>query len=113
MSLRRFISRRGNVQEIRSDNGTNFVGARRELQAEFCEMNHQKISGFLRSKGTDWIRWTHNLPYAPHQGSVWERQIRTARQILNGLLVRFRSCLNDESLRTMLCEVENVVNSRP
>ena len=44
---------------------------------------------------------------------MWERQIRTARQILNGLLVRFRSCLNDESLRTMLCEVENVVNSRP
>ena len=113
LSLRRFIARRGNVREIRSDNGTNFVGAKRELQSEFKKMDHARISEFLRGKGTDWVRWINNPPYASHFGGVWERQIRTARNILNAILFDHGNSLNDESLRTMLCEVENVINSRP
>ena len=32
MALRRFIARRGQVKEIRSDNGTNFTSGERELR---------------------------------------------------------------------------------
>ncbi|XP_067029772.1 uncharacterized protein [Acropora muricata] len=46
-------------------------------------------------------------------GGVWERQIRTARNVLSILLDRCVSQLNDESLQTFMTEIEAVVNSRP
>ena len=44
---------------------------------------------------------------------MWERQIKTARSILNALLKTHRRSLNDEALHTMLIEVEAIVNSQP
>ena len=46
-------------------------------------------------------------------GGVWERQIRTARNVLSVLLDQSGGQLNDESLRTLMTEVEAIVNSRP
>ncbi len=42
-ALRRFIARRGQVRVIRSDNGTNFKGAERELREAVKEMNQNRI----------------------------------------------------------------------
>ena len=42
---------------------------------------------------------------------VWERQIRTDRTILNALLKARKRSLNDETLHTLLIEVEAIVNS--
>ncbi|XP_068749088.1 uncharacterized protein [Montipora capricornis] len=46
-------------------------------------------------------------------GGVWERQIRTVRRILSTLLREHGNRLDDESLHTLLREVESIVNSRP
>ena len=46
-------------------------------------------------------------------GGVWERQIRIARRILDTLLREHGSRLDDESLQTLMCEVESIINSRP
>ena len=97
---------------MRSDNGTNFVGAIKELQKAFQEMDHNQISQCLQRHEADWITWIRNPPTASHMGGVWERQIRTARSILNALLKTHRS-LNDEALLTLLIEVEAIVNSQP
>ena len=43
-------------------------------------------------------------------GGVWEQQIRTARSILNALLITHGRSLKDEALHTLLIEVEAVVN---
>ena len=107
-ALRRFMSRRGNVKEMRSDNGTNFVGAERELRVEIARWNQDQIHNFLLQRS---IKWTFNTPSASHQGGVWERQIRSARKILYALTSQ--QILDDERLSTLLCEVENVINSRP
>lgn len=96
-TLRRFITRRGQVREIRSDNGTNFVGASRGYQRDGSEKIYRKF----------------NPPNASHMGGVWERQIRTARRILNTLLREHGSRLDDESLQTLMCEDESIIKSRP
>ena len=112
-ALRRFLSRRGNVRIIRSNNGTNFVGASIELKKAFGEMDKRRIKEFLMEMGGEWIMWKFNLPTASNMGGAWERQIRTARSILSSLLMHHGERLNDESLRTLLVEVEGIINSRP
>lgn len=109
-AMRRFLARRGNIKLIRSDNGTNFTGARKELWKAFCEMDHSKIDHEIVKLD---IQWKFNPPGASHMGGVWERQIRTVREVLSRLLKEFASRLDDESLRTLLCEAEAIVNSRP
>ena len=69
------MARRGMVHSIWSDNGTNFVGARNELQQAFKEMQHDKIKSFLKENGTDWDLWHKNPPGALHMGGLWGCQI--------------------------------------
>ena len=42
-ALRHFTARRGQVKEIRSDNGTNFVGANRELKEAIADWNSSQF----------------------------------------------------------------------
>lgn len=107
-ALQRFIARRGQPIEMRSDNGTNFVGGLRELRRAIDEWNHQQISDHLLQGN---VKWIFNPPGASHMGGVWERQIRTVRSVLNGVLQLQR--LDDEGLATLFCCVESIVNGRP
>ena len=112
-ALRRMIARRGNVRILRSDQGTNFIGANKELQMEFDKMDHDKISEFMQINGGDWLVWKFNPPKASHMGGSWERQIRSVRSILSSLMLHHGESLDDESFRTFICEAEAIVNSRP
>jgi hypothetical protein len=107
-ALQRFICRRGQPSEIRSDNGTNFVGGERELREAVREWNKPQVQEYLRQKE---IKWNFNPPTASHMGGVWERQIRSVRKILSALTKQ--QTLNDESLLTLMCTVENIINNRP
>ena len=73
-------------------------------------MDHDEIIEKLRQQQID---WKLNPPAASHMGGAWERQIRTTRRILDTLLRKHGNRLNDESLQTVMCEVEAVINSRP
>ena len=59
-------------KEIRSDCGTNFTKADKELKEAIEEWNQQRIDGFCAQRG--------------HMGVAWERMIRSVRQILEALL---------------------------
>ena len=52
-------------------------------------------------------------PFASNMERVWEQPIPGARMVLNSLLKTHGVSLIDESLQTLLVEVEAIVNSRP
>ena len=112
-AYRRFVARRGPIRQLRSDQGTNFVGARSELEKALTEMNANRVRDELLKDQCDYIEFKMNVPNASHMGGVWERQIRSVRSVLDVLLKNHGQQLDDESLRTLLVECEAVVNSRP
>jgi hypothetical protein len=107
-ALQRFISRRGEPAEIWCDNGTNFVGAEKQLRQSLQKWNQTQIDKFLMQRG---ISWHFNPPKASHMGGCWERMIRSVRKILGPLLKE--QVMDDEGLATMLCMVEAIINGRP
>ena len=110
-AIRCFIARRGPVHRLRSDNGTNFVGGRTEISKAIAGWSDSLIDNFCKQKNIEWI---FNPPRSSHYGGIYEREIRTARKVLNSLLLEFDNqiMLTDEMLSTLMCEVENILNSR-
>ncbi|KAK3084488.1 hypothetical protein FSP39_014299 [Pinctada imbricata] len=59
------VNRRGLPLEIMSDNGTNCVGANRELRDLVKQLDGDKIAQQTSNRG---IKWHFNPPLAPHFG---------------------------------------------
>ena len=112
LTLQKSIGRRENNCQMRSDNGSNFAGAVKQLWKTFEYMNHCRINENLQMQGADWFTWISNLPMASDMGGVWERQIRSSRGILNTLVKTHGKSLDDELLHMLLVEIEVIVNSR-
>ncbi|XP_053698929.1 uncharacterized protein LOC128745887 [Sabethes cyaneus] len=106
-AVRRFVARRGAPKEVYTDNGTNFVGASRELEQELRDINRALGSTFT---DIDTL-WRFNPPSAPHMGGCWERMVRSVKTALGTLPTSQK--LDDESLVTYLAEAEHMINSRP
>ena len=109
-AIRRFISRRGPVEYIRSDNGSNLISANRELKEEIARLDASKLHTFCGNRG---ITWEFNPPSGSHHGGVWERLIRSVRRIMFGISKEQSIRMNDDGLNTLFCEVENILNNRP
>ncbi|XP_044591989.1 uncharacterized protein LOC123270116 [Cotesia glomerata] len=73
-SLRRFFARCGKSAEIHSNNGTNFVGACREIREFFNSSEYQIALGkFLNDER---ITWHFIPPRAPYFGGLWEAAVK-------------------------------------
>ena len=110
--LRRFISRRGCPAEIHSDNGGNFVGAKRDLQElyDFLEKptTTSAISSYLLTKRVQW----HSTPErAPHFGGLWEAAVKSAKRHLKRVIGAQK--MTYEEFSTVEAQVEACLNSRP
>ena len=88
--------------------GQILLSAKRELKKELESWNKVQMNNEMLQKG---INWNFNPPGGSHHGGIWERQIRTVRQLLFSLAKQ--QSLSDESLETLFCEVEAIINSRP
>ena len=105
-ALRAFIAIRRNVRQLRCDQGTNFVGARREFAGLVKGMDTEKV----KDLGCEFLM---NPSAASHMGGAWERQIRSVRSVLTVILDQSSKRLDSASLRTFLYEVMAIINSRP
>jgi hypothetical protein len=112
-ALRRLIAVRGVIRQLRCDMGTNFVGAQRELNGDLLKLDEEQVKSYLMKHNCDFIPFKMNVPSASYMGGVWERQIRTARNVLQTLLGKCGAQLDDESLRTLMYEAMAIINSRP
>ena len=107
-AFRRFISRRGPILHMYSDNGTNLVGAERLLRESIQQWNQRKVEGFLHQRE---VEWTFNPASASHMGGAWERMIRSVRRLL--LSLSNERTLTDDQLHTLMLEAEAILNARP
>ena len=106
--LRRFLSRRGPIVIILSDNGTNFVGTERELINALKELDQTLISSELTRYCTE---WKFNPPFSPWMGGVWESLVKSVKRSPK-VITRDR-VFTEASLYMFVCEVESVINNHP
>ncbi|CAL8088177.1 unnamed protein product [Calicophoron daubneyi] len=104
----RFVARRGPPKELFSDNGSNFKGAEEEIKRALCTWNQHRINGTMLTHG---VVWHFNPPECSHRGGVWERQIRSVRRVLRS--ISREQVVDDETLLTLMAEVEKILNDRP
>lgn len=80
-ALRRFSSRRGKPAHIYSDNGTNFVGANKELK-NLKRILAEKTNIIEKLLGDIGIMW-HFIPaHSPYFGGLWEAGVRFTKHHL-------------------------------
>lgn len=108
-AFRRFVARRGRCSELLSDNGTNFVGAKRKLMS-IChsKQHHEDVARVLAVDGTIWRTIP---PRSPHFGGLWEAGVKSVKHHLRRVVGS--QLLTYEEFSTVLAQIEAVLNSRP
>ena len=110
--VQRFIGRHENLRMRRFDNGSNFIGAESKLNKGFMEIDNNQTRTCLQNLGSDWMIWKKHPPAGSHFGGIWKDEISFGRAGSRSLRRTHGSNLNDETLNTLLIEVEAVLNSR-
>ena len=110
-SLRRFISRRGKPLLIWSDNGSNLVGASREISELIDFLKTQKTQCVIsESCSVQSIEWRFIPEHAPHFGGLWEAAVKAMKKHLRCVIADIK--LTFEEFGTLLAQVESCLNSR-
>ena len=104
---RAFFLSRATAQHFLVGNGTNFVGADKEILE--CIMNWNYVAPTVFAH--EGIAWKFNTPRAPHHGGSWKRLVRRVKRVLHDIL---GSRTVTEKVRgTKLCLVDQALNARP
>ncbi|XP_047022485.1 uncharacterized protein LOC124631893 [Helicoverpa zea] len=110
-AFRRFTSRRGHCHDVYSDNGTNFVGADRQLRDMFNSAKSSIPGEIAELLVLERTTWHYIPPHAPNFGGLWEAGIRSTKTHLKKVIGD--ATLTYEELTTVLAQVEACLNSRP
>ena len=106
--LRRFFAIRGQPAKLLSDNGTQLVGAERELREMIQGWDVKQLQEYCSEKG---VEWKFITPAAPHQNGCAEALVKSCK-------IALKKAVGDQiltpfELYTVLQEVSNHINQRP
>lgn len=110
MSFENFIARRGIPIILYSDNGTNFIGAVKEIDTLFNQMVSQN-NAFTRLLASRNIQFKNMPPRASHMAGIWERQVASVKYHLRRVLGDTK--LTAKQFDYVLKQIEACINSRP
>ena len=110
--LQRFTSRRNCPRSLHCDNGSNFVGARNELDALYAFLARTDTEDAIRQHLLlDKVEWKFIPAAAPHFGGLWESAVKSMKKHLRRIMGSL--IFTSEELATILCQIEHCLNSRP
>ena len=73
-ALRRFLAHHGSIIQLRSDCGSNIVGARNEFQQALAQMHERdQVRNYLLKYNCDWIDFKFNDLHLSHTSGAWKR----------------------------------------
>ena len=108
-AIARYCARRGRLTEIFSDNATNFLFSRTDLDTRFeIDTFNRHIKQDLSTKAIEWLIIPVN---APHFGDLWEISIKSMKHHLRKVMKKH--ILLIEHFTTLSTQIECMLNSRP
>nr|XP_041630580.1 uncharacterized protein LOC121502029 [Drosophila kikkawai] len=111
LALDRFTGRRGMVQHLYSDNGTNFIGADNLMKALFGRLQEDYEKLIAPKLAAQRATWHFSPPQSPNFGGLWEANVKSVKHHLKRVIADRR--LTYEELSTVLISIEACLNSRP
>ena len=93
------------MSQMCSDNGSNFIRARRELNEVLAEMEQRQVKQDMLKENCDWFELKLNVPSASHMGLGMPNKNREK------CALRPTGEKRSSNERTFMCEAEAAVNS--
>ncbi|XP_055308594.1 uncharacterized protein LOC129572614 [Sitodiplosis mosellana] len=110
-AYRRFVSRRGIVKNLYSDNGTNFVKSNKILCENMNDLEDKYDEAVCKELAKSGTKWHFSPPGAPHMNGLAESAVKSVKLHLKRTIADNK--LTFEELSTLLAQIEACVNSRP
>ncbi|XP_063420482.1 uncharacterized protein LOC134705689 [Mytilus trossulus] len=105
LAFRRFVSRKSLPKTMISDNATTYIAAAKHIE------NLTRSASLTETLNNYGTTWTFIPKRAPWYGGFWERLIGITKDCVKKVLGR--SLINIELLKTIVTEVETIMNDRP
>jgi len=112
-ALSNIFNFRGAPIRICTDNGTNFTGSNNIMQRYHTEWNKKLLT---RGVIVQPIEWFFSPAKAPHMNGAVERMVGLVKKAMKGIqkyLDRTKTLYDDFGLKSVICEIMNMINSRP
>ena len=101
LSLRLSVPRHGNVKNIRSDYGTNFTGAEKELKGAVHKINKGKVMTEI-IKNDIHSSWKFKPSSSPCMEGAWKSLIKSVQRSLKAI-----SNIKDQRSNQLPCKCQN------